>query len=42
MEKMNEVLNNETPDEADEPERVLDEKEPHIDLHGAQPAAVHN
>jgi aerobic C4-dicarboxylate transport protein len=43
MEKMNKVLNNETPDEADEPERVLDEKEPHIDLHGAQqPAAAHN
>jgi aerobic C4-dicarboxylate transport protein len=35
VEKMNKVLNNETPDEADEPERVLDEKEPHIDLHGA-------
>jgi aerobic C4-dicarboxylate transport protein len=42
VEKMNKVLNNETPDEADEPERVLDEKEPHIDLHGAQPAAAHN
>jgi len=42
VEKMNKVLNNETSDEADEPERVLDEKEPHLDLHGAQPAAAHN
>ena len=40
--RLRKVLNRETPDEADDPELILDEKEVQMDLHGARRAAAHN
>src|SRR5262245_13776596 len=40
--RLRKVLNRETPDEADDPELILDEKEVQMDLHGVRRAAAHN
>jgi aerobic C4-dicarboxylate transport protein len=40
--RLQKVLNNETPDEAQEPELILDEKEVSMDTHGVQRAPQHN
>jgi aerobic C4-dicarboxylate transport protein len=40
--RLQKVLNNETPDEAQEPELILDEKEVPMDTHGVHRAAQHN
>jgi aerobic C4-dicarboxylate transport protein len=42
MAKLQKVLDGETPDEAEEPELVLDDKEVAMDMHGTKRAAAHN
>jgi aerobic C4-dicarboxylate transport protein len=40
--RLKNVLNNETVDEAEEPELILDEKDVDMDMHGIRRAAAHN
>jgi aerobic C4-dicarboxylate transport protein len=40
--RMTKVLNQETIEEAEEPELVLDDQEAEMDLHGGRPRPAHN